>query len=424
MFKKLRNKFLLINVLLTSLVLLGTFTALFSIVYWNTRHDAEQRLSALPSCSEQNDITAIPAAGSVVRYITDIIINGEHLGSSTFFKISVTADGEISKSNPNYWMMEDAYKQAAYTAWEQQSIYRVIALGGTKWQANIVASSKVANEYDIFFLDVTSSQKLLTNLLYIFLGIAPLTLFAVFLISRKTANKAVHPISEAWDKQRQFVTDASHELKTPLAIINANTDALLLDVEADLESRKKWIGNIKDETSRMSELVNELLYLAKVEGNSNHEVHSEFDFGQCLSDICIVTEAMIYEKNITLDCDIEENIILFSSEPKVKKLLSILIDNAIKYTNEGGRICIQLKRRKSNAEMVIENSGAGISAETLPHVFDRFYRADKARENEDGSYGLGLAIAKSISEQLGGKLSASSIPNEKTTFTFHIKAHQ
>ncbi len=424
MFRKLRNRFLISNLLLTSLVLSGTFTALFSIVYWNARHEAEQKLLALPACAEQNGITPVPAAGSVVRYITDIIINGEHLGSSVFFKITVSAEGELSKTNSDYGMMEDAYKKAAYTAWEQQSIHKVISIGTTKWQANRVPSSEAKNEFDIYFMDVTASQKLLTNLFYIFLGIAPLTLLSVFLISKKTANKAVYPISDAWEKQRQFVTDASHELKTPLAIINANADALLLDIEAGPESRKKWIGYIKDEAFRMAELVNELLYLAKIEGDSNREVYSEFDFGQCITDICIAAEAMVYEKKINLQWEIEENIKLFSSEGKVKNLLSILMDNAIKYTNEGGYIHIRLKRKKSGAEMLIENSGEGISGEALPHIFDRFYRADKARENEDGSYGLGLAIAKSISEQLGGKLAAASIPNEKTTFAFQIKTNR
>lgn len=317
--------------------------------------------------------------------------------------------------------MEDAYKKTAQAAWQHQNIHKVIALGGSRWQAIVVPSSISKGDYDILFMDVTAAQRPLQNLLYTFLGIVPLTLFAAFFISKKIANRSVRTISEAWEKQRQFIADASHELKTSLAIINANAYALALDWDSTPENRKKWIEYIKDETARMSGLVNELLYLAKMEGNKTKEIYSEFDLGQCTSDICTTLEAMIYEKNITLECNIKENVMLYSSEPKIKKLLSILLDNAIKYTNEGGFIRVRLGIKKSFAEIIIENSGAGITAETLPHIFDRFYRADKARENEDGSYGPGLAIAKSISEQLGGKLTAKSIPNEKTTFMFQIK---
>lgn len=422
MFRRLRNRFLLSNMILTSVVLMGAFAVLFSLVYWNTRHDAQRRLLALPSCAEQNEVTPIPAAGSVIHYITEIIVNGEHLGGSTFFKITVTADGEISKSNPDYWLMEETYKKMAQAAWKNQNIHRIISIGKTKWQSIVVPSPTISGDYNIYFMDVSSAQVLLENLLYTFLAIVPVVLLAVFLISRKAANRAVRPIAEAWGKQRQFVVDASHELKTPLAIINANTDALALESENSPENRKKWIGYIRDEIVRMSGLVNELLYLAKMETDSKIEAYSRFDFGQCIADSCVLVEAMIYEKQITLENNIEEHIMLESSETEIKKLISILLDNAIKYTNPGGFIRIRLKTQKGFAEMSIENSGPGIPADKLPYIFDRFYRADQARENEDGSYGLGLSIAKSISERLDAELAVSSIPDQSTTFTFRMKA--
>lgn len=422
MFKRLRNKFLLSNVILTSVVLLGAFALLFSLVYWNARNDSEKRLLALPACAEQNEITPIPAAGSVVHYITDIVVSGDHLGSSTFFKIIVTSNSEISKGNPDYWLMEEAYKKMAQSAWEHQNIHRVISIGSSKWQSIIVPSSTTSGDYDIYFMDVSSAQALLENLLYTFLVIVPIVLLAVYLISWKMANNAVRPISEAWEKQRRFAADASHELKTPLAIITANTDALLLETENDLEQREKWISYIKDETTRMAGLVNELLYLARIEDGTKQELCARFDFGQCISEACVIVEAMIYEKSITLEYEIAPDIMLESNEAKVRKLISILLDNAIKYTNAGGSIRICLKRNKNTALMSVENTGPGIAADMLPYIFDRFFRADKARENEDGSYGLGLSIAKSISEQLGAELTVSSIPGQSTIFIFRIKA--
>lgn len=421
MFKKLRNRFLLSNLLLTLLVLLGTFIVLFSLVYLNARHDAERRLKALPTSAVENSVTSIPAAGSVGRYLVDIIVDGEHLGSSTFFKISVTSDGEISKSNSSYWQMEEAYRNMARIAWTNRNIHQIIPLGQTKWQVIIVSSTNVSGDYDIFFMDVTSQQVLLQKLFHAFLGIAPLSLLAVFLISLLMANRAVRPITEAWYKQRRFVADASHELKTPLAVIAANADVLLLNAEENLQNRSKWIGYIKDETGRMSKLVNELLALAKIEDCNNPQAYQEFDLRRCASDACVALEAMAYEKGMRLECESGESVFIRSDEAKVRTILSILLDNAIKYTNEGGLILVRLKRHKAYTELSVENSGAGIPADALPHIFDRFYRVDQARENENGSFGLGLSIARSISEQLGATLEARSVPGDTTTFVFRMK---
>ncbi len=270
-------------------------------------------------------------------------------------------------------------------------------------------------------MDVYSARILLSKLLRTFLAIVPLVLLSVFLISRKAAQNSVRPIAEAWERQRQFVADASHELKTPLAVISANADALLLEFRDSPGSSRKWLGYIRDEISRMSGLINDLLLLARVEGNIRTESRMQFDFGQCIAEACVVVEALLYEKGIALESSIPEHVILDSSEADVRKLLSILLDNAVKYTNPGGFIRVCLKKQKGIAELSIENSGPGIPAQMLPYIFDWFYRADQARENEDGSYGLGLSIAKGISGRLGAELTAHSVPGQSTTFTFRIK---
>ena len=244
---------------------------------------------------------------------------------------------------------------------------------------------------------------------------------AVFLISKKTADNSVRPIAKAWESQRQFVADASHELKTPLTIISANADALMLESPDNPEGQKKWLGYIQDEIQRMSGLVNDLLLLAKIEDSGHSQARSQFDFGQCISQACIMAEALFYEKEISLETSISEHVIIDSSETDVKRLISILVDNALKYTNAGGFIHICLKKQKKTAELSIKNSGSGIPKDMLPYIFDRFYRADKARESEDNGYGLGLSIAKSISVRLGAQLTAYSVPGQSTTFTFRIK---
>lgn len=421
MFKKLRNRFLLSNLLLTSLVLLGAFAVLYSLVYWDVRQETEKRLLALPESVRINGAASIPTAGNVAHYVTDLAAGERHLGSTVFFRITVTAEGEVSRNDPHYQHMEEAYLNIARSAWKHRDIHRVFSMGMTRWQSVIVPSPDIPGEYDIYFMDVYSARALLSKLLRTFLAIVPLVLLSVFLISRKAAQNSVRPIAEAWERQRQFVADASHELKTPLAVISANADALLLESQDSPGSSRKWLGYIRDEISRMSGLINDLLLLAKVEGNAHTESRMQFDLGQCIAEACVVVEAMLYEKGIALESSIPEHVILDSSEDNVRKLISILLDNAVKYTNPGGFIRVCLKKQKGIAELSIENSGPGIPAQMLPYIFDRFYRADQARENEDGSYGLGLSIAKGISGRLGAELTAQSVPGRSTTFTFRIR---
>lgn len=421
MFRKLRNRFLLTNMLLTSIVLFGAFMLLFSLVYWNMRQEAERRLMALPASFQLNGATPIPTAGNVAHYMTSLVADGRDLGSTVFFRIRMTAAGEISKNDPHYQHMEEAYIKMAHSAWKHPDIHRVISLGMTKWQSVIVLSPDFPGEYDIYFMDVYSLRVLPSKLLQTFFFIVPLVWIAVFLISKKTADNSVRPIAKAWESQRQFVADASHELKTPLTIISANADALMLESPANPEGQKKWLGYIQDEIQRMSGLVNDLLLLAKIEDSGHSQARSQFDFGQCISQACIMAEALFYEKEISLETSISEHVIIDSSETDVKRLISILVDNALKYTNAGGFIRVCLKKQKKTAELSIENSGSGIPEDMLPYIFDRFYRADKARESEDNGYGLGLSIAKSISVRLGAQLTAYSVPGQSTTFTFRIK---
>jgi signal transduction histidine kinase len=223
---------------------------------------------------------------------------------------------------------------------------------------------------------------------------------------------------KSWQKQKQFVADASHELKTPLASLGATVDAIQSSGEESVKSQKVWFDNIQSEVKRMNRLIGDLLYLSEAE---DAEEESEFfDLSLTCERALASMEASFYKKNIQLTAEIEKDIFLTGSKDRTAQAILILLDNAVKYTNEGGCTLVCLKRHKQQAELCVQNTGEGIPADDLPKVFDRFFRGDRSRSKESDSYGLGLSIAKAIVERGGGKLTVTSASG-LTIFTIILK---
>lgn len=422
MFKKLRNRFLLSNMLLTSAVMLMIFAVIYLSTYNNMRHDNIYKLTALPASVENNESVPIAAEGSVPMYVVGVTSGTENLGRVTYFRIVVDSDGSIDQSNRFARAdIEDAYKTMIQKAWRDKKSGSLLSLGNIKWTYDILPLGGSQDKYQIFFMDITQSQKTLADLAATFLGAGLITIAMIFLISLLSANRSVKPVAEAWERQQQFIADASHELKTPLAIIAANADALLLKKDDTFENRQKWIGYIQDEIGRMNKLVNSLLILAKDEKAHSRSEYAPFDFSKCVIKAALSLEAVVYEKKIELRQQIESNIQIVSDADKVRQVVAILLDNAVKYTNEHGTIDVTLKRSKRYVEFIVKNSGRGIPPKDIPRLFDRFYRVDASRDSETGGYGLGLSIAKATADRLGGQISVQSVENESTTFTFSIK---
>lgn len=271
----------------------------------------------------------------------------------------------------------------------------------------------------ITFLNITDSQKMLSKLLINLILVAIFMLFIIFIISVYFAKRAVEPIEESYTKQKQFIQDASHELKTPIASINANLGALISNAQETVASQEKWIGYINYETERMNKLVNDLLHLARTDNIQIYTESKPFNISDTISHYILSMETIAYEKGLKFTQNIEPNIIINSDKDKVEHIIKILLDNAIKYVNDNGCVDIRLKQRKNQAILSITNTGEGIAQEHIEKIFDRFYRVDTSRKHS-GSYGLGLSIAKALAENIGSDISVTSIPNEKTTFTVKL----
>lgn len=337
--------------------------------------------------------------------------------------VKVTQDYEIEKISYQYFESGDNLSF-------EQSVKEIIESGVMSGKTEIdnikfrycVFQPDDKSGYDIVFLDRAIELSTLNRLLIIFIGIGSIGLIILFGLSWLLASWAITPIADAWDKQKQFIADASHELKTPLTVIATNTDVILANYEDTVQNQAKWLNYIKSETSRMSKLVADLLYIAKTDVNEVAMVMNEFNLSHTVLGICLVFESVAFEKGKLLDTNIDEEISFKGDEDRIKQLITILIDNAIVHSNDNADIMVTLKRdNKDKIKLSVSNTnGEDIPKGMENRLFERFFRVDKARNRSNGSHGLGLNIAQSIVKNHNGTITVTSTPNHLVTFTITL----
>ena len=263
------------------------------------------------------------------------------------------------------------------------------------------------NTQCIVFADMSRETGILNDLLETCLLIGAASFIVFLIISILLAHWAVKPVAVAWEQQRQFVADASHELKTPLTVILSNAQ-MLAGNGNDPELREKLTDNILTVSQQMKDLVTKLLNSAQVDHGIGTMEVSVLDLSSMVSDAMLPFDSIFYEQEKVLDSEIQDGILVRGSRSHLVQVVDILLDNAQKYSGEHGHTWVSLKRQDTkHCLLTVANEGAPISAKELKHVFKRFYRADAARERT-GSYGLGLSIAESIVKAHKGKIWAES----------------
>ena len=254
----------------------------------------------------------------------------------------------------------------------------------------------------------------------VFLGVLALVIATV--IGHFMAGRAIIPMKEAYDKQKQFAADASHELRTPLAVVMASADLLLADPTIQNPFLKEILSDLKDEVKKMSKLVGDLLMVARSDNNALKIKMQKIDLGKLLEQNIRMMTPLAEKKEISLVGENFKKLIMIGDEQKIKQLILILVDNAIKYTLSGGKVIVRLENSESNrAIFSVQDSGIGIAPEDKEKIFERFYRVDKARSREMGGNGLGLAIAMEILKIHDGKIFVDSELGVGTKFTVELK---
>ena len=238
------------------------------------------------------------------------------------------------------------------------------------------------------------------------IGVGAIGLF--FLVSMLLSRWMVKPVEKAWEKQRQFVADASHELKTPLTVVLSNTDMMISSHAVTDEKNIIRLDNIRAESQRMKALVENLLTLARADAKADITACSPVNFSFIVTGATLTLEPTIFDQGRSIDCQVEENLTVQGDADKLRQLIDILLDNACKYGKEGSPILVRMNGTgKKELLLTVASEGAPLPPEECLNIFERFYRSDKSRGQEKG-YGLGLAIAQSIVTAHRGKIWAQS----------------
>ncbi|WMT39637.1 HAMP domain-containing sensor histidine kinase [Paenibacillus sp. D2_2] len=417
MFKRLRNKFMILNMTIITVVMISAFAVIYMVTYTNIQKENQNKLTNITTSSlMMNPLSKSAENNSTGRVFVGKIPNDY----ASSFNVLVGEDNKLLNVHSYLDLTEETYQKATKLATSSKKDSAVISINGQRWlykmnpmNANLIiygktSATKAAVHKQIYFIDVTESYKILSQLLLTFGAISIVMLFVIFGISLFFARRAIKPVEIAYEKQKQFIADASHELKTPIAVINANAEALYANKTESIESQQKWLNYITAETDRMGKLVSDLLYLAKTDSEAVNNELIPFNISHIVTDVLLAMEAVVFEKGITLSHDIEPDLIAYGASEKMKQVVIILLDNAVKYVNENGNIDVALRKSRNHVFFSVKNTGSGIPKESLPKLFDRFYRIDASRAH-DGGYGLGLSIARAIIENADGKFTPRAL---------------
>lgn len=280
-------------------------------------------------------------------------------------------------------------------------------------------SNKYSYHYSInksiIIIDNSSTNNHLTNILIFSIIIFIALEIIIFIVSKLITNWIIKPVINSFNKQKQFIADASHELKTPLAVIMASSESLENDM-----NEKKWLNNIQNESERMNKLITSLLDLAKLDSDEVKREYQKNNLSKIIEKSVLIFESITFEKGINLDYSIDKDIYFNSNSDDIKEVMSILLDNATKHCSKNGKIEVKLKNSKNDIVVIVSNTGDPIPKGEEEKIFERFYRVDKARNRKENRYGLGLSIAKKIVENHNGNIIAYS-NNGLTTFKITLK---
>jgi hypothetical protein len=411
MIKTLQRKFIITAMIAVSVLLILLLGGINAFNAWTTENETDSLLSEL-LISEANPTPERPNNPMGNRGFLSAPPSEDDKISAVFFTVRFDSSGNIMQADTSHISSVSDSDAAELAA----NIYAVGKESGRAKNFKYMSVSASDGRGRVYlFMDVSSDYYAVFRVAVLSALAGVLCWALMLLLVVVLSKKAIRPIAENIQKQKQFVTDAGHEIKTPLAIILANTDALELH-----SGESKWSRNIRDQTVRLNGLTQNLLALARSEEGSTLIGTETFSLSASVSDTVRIFKEQMEAKGLTVNEYMPRDIFVCANKGQISQLLSILIDNAVKYSVEGSEISLSLQRTEKKTVLQIENVCAALPRCEPEKLFDRFYRADDARTQSSGGYGIGLSAAKAIAQLYHGAIYAHYEEPDKIVFTVEL----
>lgn len=391
MFEKSRRKIVIAIMSVLVFLFLGTLTVIYTASYLEVSRSNYEMLArhaqmySLNEMLKKDSFEAVPPELLGPEPKENVQPEPSmKLRLSTFYSVAVSKSGKV--------LAIDTADNGLFTE-AQLETYAMEVLSEDKSRGTLDELVYLVQDKPgytlVAFMDNRMMQESMSTLFRYTLIFGSVVILALFFVAIYLAKRIVQPLEESYQKQKQFVSDAGHELKTPIAIVNANAEMLWREI-----GENPWLSNIQYENERMRLLVLQLLELARTETVKPQMEY--LDISRLILGELLPFESVAYEKGISVQTDIQPNLVLMGNGVQLRQLTSILMDNAIRHSENGKMVRVILKEKRNKIWLSVANAGRPIGEEQMAHLFDRFYRLDEARNGEDKHYGLGLAIAKAI----------------------------
>lgn len=395
MIKKLRMKFIAVAIVSVFAVLAVIMSTINILNYQQVVYDSDQILTLL---AENNGTFPKKQDAGYPKGKFPKDISPESPYESRYFSVYMNYNGMAVSVDTGKIAAVDTQTAIEYA----QKLFR------SRKSKGFVSNYRYTKKYTddcviIIFLDCTKNLSTFRSFLFYSVIVSFVGLLAVAGLVIWLSDKIVQPVQESYEKQKCFITDAGHEIKTPLTIIDA--DASILEMEC---GQNEWLDDIRTQTRRLTDLTKDLIYLSRMEEEDNRLQMIDFPLSDVLTETAQSFQSIAKLQDKSFEVNVEPMINFCGDEKAVRQLISILLDNALKYSEENGNISLTAQKKGRGAVISVYNTAVQVSQENLSRLFDRFYRADKSRNSQNGGYGIGLSIAKAITEAHKGKITASS----------------
>ena len=391
MIQSLRIKLIALSMAALLLVLLIIMGSINVLNYRNIVREADQTLAIL---ADNNGVfpRELPKEGGKPPFFSP-----ELPFESRFFSVQMSEDGAVTSVDTGRIAAVDTASAISYA----QSVWSGNANAGFAGNYRFIRQTAEDGAMKIIFLDCGRSLSTFRTFLTTSCGISLAGLLAVFLLITLFSGRIIKPVAQSYEKQKQFITNAGHELKTPLTIIDADAELLAMDL-----GENEWLQDIQLQSKRLAGLTNDLIYLSRMEEDQNQFQMIEFPFSDLVEEVTQSFGGLARKRERVLASRIQPMLTVRGDEKALRQLVSVLLDNALKHAAGEGEISLVLERQGRYLSLSVQNP-AQLSRGDLPHLFDRFYRSNASRGMAPGGFGIGLSVAKAVVAAHKGKVTAT-----------------